>query len=41
MVLADLLSRILIAPMEIPVGIITALLGAPIFVLLLRAQVLE
>ena len=38
-VLADLLSRTLIVPMEIPVGIITALLGAPIFVLLLRAQV--
>ncbi|MGX7030173.1 FecCD family ABC transporter permease [Vagococcus zengguangii] len=31
MVLADLLSRTLIAPKEIPVGAVTALIGAPFF----------
>jgi iron complex transport system permease protein len=34
--LADCLSRTLIAPSEIPVGIITALAGAPFFLWLLR-----
>jgi iron complex transport system permease protein len=33
---ADILSRILLAPQELPVGIITALVGAPFFLLLLR-----
>ena len=33
---ADILSRILIAPQEIPVGIITAISGAPFFLWLLR-----
>lgn len=36
MVLADLLARTLIAPVEIPVGIVTALVGGPFFLLLLR-----
>ena len=35
-VIADLLSRILLAPVEIPVGIITAIIGAPFFIYLLR-----
>lgn len=35
-VIADLLARIILAPMEIPVGIITALIGAPFFLYLLR-----
>lgn len=35
---ADLLARTLVAPAEIPVGILTALLGAPFFLLLLRRQ---
>lgn len=39
LVLADFLSRTLIAPRELPVGVITALIGAPVFaVLLLRGQ---
>jgi iron complex transport system permease protein len=38
LVLADLLARILIPPVDIPVGIVTALLGAPFFLLLLIAQ---
>lgn len=36
MVLADLVSRIAIAPTEIPVGVITAILGAPLLLYLLR-----
>ncbi len=35
-VIADLLARILLAPIEIPVGVITALIGAPFFLYLLR-----
>jgi iron complex transport system permease protein len=39
LVLADLLARTLIAPMQIPVGIFTALLGVPVFIwLLARAR---
>jgi iron complex transport system permease protein len=34
-VLSDLLGRVLFAPSEIPAGIITALLGAPFFFVLL------
>jgi iron complex transport system permease protein len=34
-VVADLLARIVIAPIEVPVGIVTALLGGPFFVWLL------
>lgn len=33
---ADVLSRILLAPQEIPVGIVTALSGAPFFLFILR-----
>jgi iron complex transport system permease protein len=33
---ADILARILLAPQELPVGIITALAGAPFFLFLLR-----
>jgi len=36
LVLADLLARTLMSPAEIPVGIITALVGAPFFIYLLR-----
>jgi iron complex transport system permease protein len=35
---ADLLARVLVAPQELPVGVITALLGAPFFFYLLRKQ---
>ncbi|MGR6980242.1 FecCD family ABC transporter permease [Testudinibacter sp. P27/CKL/0425] len=38
MLLADLLARTLASPAEIPVGIITALVGAPFFLLLLVNQ---
>ncbi len=36
MVVADLLARVVIAPAEIPVGAVTAALGAPLFVYLLK-----
>ncbi len=38
LVLADCLSRIVFAPAEIPIGIVTALLGAPFFISLLLQQ---
>lgn len=36
LVVADTLARTILAPTEIPVGIITALIGAPFFIYLLR-----
>lgn len=33
--IADLLARTLVAPMQLPVGVITALVGAPVFLILL------
>jgi len=38
MVFADLLARIILKPAEIPVGIVTALFGAPFFVYLLMKR---
>jgi iron complex transport system permease protein len=38
MVLADLLARTVISPAELPVGVITALVGGPFFLYLLRRQ---
>jgi len=34
--LADLLSRVVLAPAEIPIGVITAFVGVPFFLILLR-----
>jgi len=36
MVACDLLSRIIFPPLEIPIGVITAILGAPTFIFLLK-----
>ena len=36
LLLADLAARLLLAPAELPLGILTALLGAPFFLYLLR-----
>jgi iron complex transport system permease protein len=36
MILTDLLARSIHPPMEIPVGVITGLLGAPLFLVLLK-----
>ncbi len=38
LILADLVSRIIIQPQELPIGVITALIGAPIFALILIRQ---
>lgn len=38
LVLADVLARQLLSPAEIPIGVVTALVGAPFFVLLLRSR---
>ncbi|MHA0853831.1 iron chelate uptake ABC transporter family permease subunit, partial [Serratia nematodiphila] len=38
-VAADTLARTLFAPRELPVGVLTALLGVPIFLLLLYRKV--
>jgi iron complex transport system permease protein len=35
---ADLLARVLLRPAELPIGIVTSAVGAPLFVLLLRSQ---
>lgn len=36
LILADLLARTVLAPAEIPIGVVTAFFGAPFFVLVLR-----
>ncbi len=38
LVVADTLSRIVIAPTELPVGVITAIIGVPFFISLLRQR---
>jgi iron complex transport system permease protein len=38
MVICDILSRTLFPPIEVPIGVITAVVGAPIFIILLRKK---
>jgi len=38
MEVVDVVARLIIAPAELPVGIITALVGAPVFLLILVRQ---
>ena len=38
LITADALARVVMAPAEMPVGVVTALLGAPFFLYLLRRQ---
>jgi iron complex transport system permease protein len=38
LVLADLGARTLIAPAELPIGVITAFIGAPFFLFILKAK---
>ena len=38
MILTDLISRTVLAPIEIPIGVITAICGAPFFLYLLRKR---
>jgi iron complex transport system permease protein len=37
-VMADLLARTIVAPRQLPVGALTALIGVPLFLLLMRRQ---
>jgi iron complex transport system permease protein len=39
LVLADVISRTVARPLELPVGVVTALVGVPVFALLLRRSV--
>jgi iron complex transport system permease protein len=36
LVLADVLARTILAPAELPIGVVTAFIGAPFFALVLR-----
>jgi iron complex transport system permease protein len=36
LVLSDVVARTVVRPLELPVGVITALVGVPLFALLLR-----
>ena len=38
LVLADTLARTVIAPQQLPVGVLTALIGVPVFLFLLSRQ---
>jgi iron complex transport system permease protein len=38
LLIADTLARVIIAPAELPTGILTAILGAPFFIMLLIQQ---
>lgn len=38
LLLSDILSRSIVAPSELPIGIITSILGAPVFLVLLRRR---
>jgi iron complex transport system permease protein len=38
MIVCDILSRTLFPPLEIPIGVITAILGAPVFIFLLKRR---
>ena len=38
LVLADVIARTALAPAEIPIGVVTAFIGAPFFALVLRTR---
>ena len=38
LLLADLIARIVAAPAELPIGLITALIGGPVFLLMIAYQ---
>ena len=38
MIICDLFSRTLLSPLEIPIGVITAVIGAPAFIILLKQK---
>lgn len=38
LVLADLVARTIFAPAELPIGILTAIIGAPVFIYIILAE---
>lgn len=38
MIICDMFSRTVLSPLEIPIGVITALIGAPLFIVLLKRK---
>jgi iron complex transport system permease protein len=38
MIICDIFSRTMLSPLEIPIGVITALIGTPIFIILLKKK---
>ncbi|RJP28835.1 MAG: iron ABC transporter permease [Candidatus Omnitrophota bacterium] len=38
LIIADIISRVMLAPVEIPIGVITSVIGGPVFILLLRKK---
>ena len=38
LIFSDMISRVIIAPSELPIGIVTAILGAPVFLWILVRQ---
>jgi iron complex transport system permease protein len=38
MVVCDIFSRTVFAPVEIPIGVITAVIGAPVFIILIKQR---
>ena len=36
LVLADLIARVVLAPAEVPIGVVTAFVGVPLFLVVLR-----
>ena len=41
LILADIPGRVLMDPAETPIGVVTAFLGAPFFIIILRARSIE
>ena len=39
LVIADSLARTLVAPQQLPVGVVTAIIGVPSFLLILRSTI--
>jgi iron complex transport system permease protein len=38
LIIADLIARTIVAPAELPIGVVTAFLGAPFFAFVLRSS---
>jgi len=41
LLIADVLARVAVAPAEVPVGVVAALLGGPVFVAIVRRPRIE